>query len=831
MIQDYIKKHLLNKLKENPTLVIYDEKKRYTDIVRGLASDDNKLIEVSGSAITAREEAVEFSTKILPVNGKKRMLIYLPFERPENDQEKIFDPFYVFGLSGTIFPNEASDEYLALCQSCYPEQAEKIDQLFELGEVPDFATIDAVKGGSNYPKLQSVTEEKSEKEIVLSILLPNPEKEKKLKKNKGWVKEYQLFIQATIGLRSTVNTLDSIQEELWRYLLFSEFVFDLPIDLPSDLQKVPRASKSYEKVVLDICERIRNRKYIEETYIAKANQISEALNLEEHFKNARDLGEIVTFAFEDNTYFNNFIEHLLSGDFNRASHLLIPNQSNQIWRDDQNRSAYWLVGRYAFDILDEIQKIGDGWKSHFNSLDNIFHYYGEYLWKLDQGHRYFEKSIKEVITIYDNLAKLITYVRESYFNFWTTLQNRYQALILENGWIFDKTLKNTQLFSKRVAPVLRHSEKVAYFMVDALRFELGKELQNQLDQNFTVKIEPSVAFIPTVTRYAMAALLPDAEKNLTLKKKGKSLEPFLKERHIKGPQDRIAYIKSDCNYGDRAGLVNLDNLLANDIPNYDLLVVTTTEIDTIGESLSQSAQSLIQEAIKKIVKAVHQLEQAGYHKVIMVADHGFVLTEGFQIGDAVSKPSGEWVLQKSRCVGGKGDTETHLMELQPSDIGIDAEVTHFQFLRNYTVFKSGLTYFHEGLSVQENVVPYLEVTLSQPVAKQKIEIRLSYKGQGTGFITTLRPSVEVSSFSEGSLFGEPINIKIEALDGKGNIVGHTAPGQKINPTSGLVEFEPGQAFKVTLAMEEEFEGAFDVVASDPVTGLVYSSIKLKTAYL
>jgi hypothetical protein len=156
---------------------------------------------------------------------------------------------------------------------------------------------------------------------------------------------------------------------LWRYLLFSEFVFDLPITLPDALEKVPKADQKHKKVILDICDHIRNRKYIEETYIDRANRISAALNFEEHFKNAKDLGAIVTFSFEDNTYFNNFIDHLLAGEFNKAGYLLQPNQSNQVWREDQNRSAYWLVGKYAYELLSSIH-------IHRRSLEKCFQIFG-----------------------------------------------------------------------------------------------------------------------------------------------------------------------------------------------------------------------------------------------------------------------------------------------------------------------------------------------------------------------------------------------------------------------------------------------------------------------
>src|SRR5690606_1748118 len=160
--------------------------------------------------------------------------------------------------------------------------------------------------------------------------------------------------------------------------------------------------------------------------------------------------------------------------------------------------------------------------------DAIFQYYANELWQVDQAHRSFEKSVKEALSVNDNLGMLIEHTRKKYFGFWTKLQKSYQQLIQDNGWHFDKTLRNSRLFDKTIAPLLKNGERIAYFMVDALRFELGKELARQLDQRFEVRLTPCVAFVPTVTRYAMAALLPGAERSLELKVNGKSLEPFLK---------------------------------------------------------------------------------------------------------------------------------------------------------------------------------------------------------------------------------------------------------------------------------------------------------------
>lgn len=831
MIRAFIKDHFVQKLKNHSSLVLYDQEGRYHELVEELAKEGVQVFDVNESAIRAREEAIRYWTEALPYDEKKQMLIYLPFARPNDNQEKIFDPFFIFSLSAGIFPDDAADHYKSLCLACYPDQSGQVEQLFSQGEVPDFDTVDAIKGGSDFPKLQSITEEKSEVEVLLTLLFPAKEQEKKLKKGKAWMKEYQRFSRQVIGLNSGATNLSKVQEELWRYLLFSEFVFDLPVSLPEQLTRVPKAEKRFEGIILKTCQRIRDRKYIEETYISKANEIAAQLDLEAHFRDARDLGQIVTFSFEDNTYFNNFVEYLLAAEYGKAAHYLKGNASNQIWRDDQNRSAYWLVGQYAFELLQEIENLTASGEVKFKSLGEAVKLYAEKLWQLDQFHRHFEKSVKEVTSPNENLQLLIQRVRKAYFRFWEHVQKYYLQLISQKGWQFPGILKNLQIFDKKVAPLLQEGKRVAYIMVDALRYELGQALADQLERNFEIKLEPSLAFVPTVTRYAMAALLPKAESLLELKVKGNSLEPFMQDLHIKGPQERLQHIAEIGKYGDRAGLISLDDLLTGSIPKKDLLVVTTTEIDTIGEQLTQSAQAFIESSLRKVIKALHLLEKEGYHQAMLVADHGFVLTEGFQAGDAVSKPVGEWVLQKNRCLGGKGNTNDHLLQLTPEDLGIQAEVTHFQFLKHYAVFKRGLAYFHEGLSLQENVTPFLEVELSKAAPAPRVEIQLSYKGKSTGVITTLRPSIELSSFAEGSLFGEPLSLKVEATDNSGNIVGSPAPGPKVNPSTNLLELEPGQSFKFTMAMEEDFEGTFQVTASDPVTGMVFASIQLKTSYL
>jgi hypothetical protein len=70
-------------------------------------------------------------------------------------------------------------------------------------------------------------------------------------------------------------------------------------------------------------------------------------------------------------------------------------------------------------------------------------------------------------------------------------------------------------------------KRVAYFMVDALRFELAVALERQLGASHTCRLQPVCAQLPTVTPVGMAALLPKAEGNLFLRRDGDELVPRL----------------------------------------------------------------------------------------------------------------------------------------------------------------------------------------------------------------------------------------------------------------------------------------------------------------
>ena len=408
------------------------------------------------------------------------------------------------------------------------------------------------------------------------------------------------------------------------------------------------------------------------------------------------------------------------------------------------------------------------------------------------------------------------------------VQLNFQTGIENEGMSSIGIQRNLNLFTDKVNPLIAAGKKTVYILADALRYELAVFLKQGLERSdFDCRLEPSLAFVPTVTKYGMAALMPEAEKNLELKIVNKKLEPFLKNTKSSNRKDRITY--TDSYFGDKHAWYWENDILSQQYEKKDILFVTTTEIDKAGENSPESAQMVIENAIRKILKLSNILKEEGYEEFVLVADHGFVLIDSFKAGNSSTKPTGEWSLEKSRCLAGIGDSNSEHLKLSNEDLAITSETKQFLFLKNYATYERGKKFFHEGLSLQECITPFLSFTPKRATSKQEYQINVTYKGKASGYVTTRRPSIEIACFGD-SFFDEPIDVLVEAKSNDIQI-GVPASSEYVNPTSGFIEITPGQSVKVTLALNDEFEGKFTVYAKSPASGIILSEINLETDYL
>jgi hypothetical protein len=172
-----------------------------------------------------------------------------------------------------VFPQDDGDEYLSLCLRARPDHATEIRQVFAGSPAgPTFAVIDAIGGGVSWPQLRATLRVESGREILAALLAPERQPTEALKGQEGWVQEARDFLRATLGLsvKTRGKTWSALADELWRYVLFSEFVFDLPVALPETLKGVPHAPMEARPIVEDVCDRLRSDPKSRAVYIERA---------------------------------------------------------------------------------------------------------------------------------------------------------------------------------------------------------------------------------------------------------------------------------------------------------------------------------------------------------------------------------------------------------------------------------------------------------------------------------------------------------------------------------------------------------------------------------
>ena len=359
-IAEFIRDSVLSpRLKQAGCLVVYDADQRYREQCFDLAADKVRVVDASASSIESREAALLALREVgqPPKQGGsplEAVLIYVPTKQPETDEQKQSDPFALYTARGAVFPQDDGDEYLSLCLRARPDHATEIRQVFAGSPAgPTFAVIDAIGGGVSWPQLRATLRVESGREILAALLAPSPSQTEALKRQEGWAQEARDFLRATLamGVKTRGKTWTALADELWRYLLFSEFVFDLPAALPETLTGVPHAPPAARPIVDDVCERLRSDPKSCAVYIERAESIEAELNLVELCGAIEDLGERDTFPFEERTFLRTAIKGIVTGDTDPTRRVLTRHKSS-VWLGKGESQAQWELVRSALSLVE-----------------------------------------------------------------------------------------------------------------------------------------------------------------------------------------------------------------------------------------------------------------------------------------------------------------------------------------------------------------------------------------------------------------------------------------------------------------------------------------------
>jgi hypothetical protein len=746
------------------------------------------------------------------------------------------DPFEVYAMAGAAFGDTEDQKIESLARQAMPQKADEIARLFREGK-PDIALLDGLEKIQRWPLLNNVFRTETPAEVIASALC-NTDKAEAVDDKPGCIEELLRLFETAVGFKpvSESRKWKTLRPKAAEYVLFSEFLFDLPSGAPDSLSAVPRAGVEAKSVVYAACDRMRSDTGLRETYIELAQKIEGELRLPDIMPRDFDPGERDTFPFEERRLLGRTVELVVAGNI-EAARTVIEKGKGSIWRRDPQRSPAWTTLEWAAAVIESAAAVSGGLTGKKN-LTDLMNAYTEGGWSdLDRVSRLFETALT-ACTDDDVIAPVVDLCRRRYREAVTALQDSFLAAVQAEGWPPDGTSRQTRIFDEHVAPLLERREKTAFFMVDSLRYEMGRDLGEALAGTGEVHVSHAAGVVPTVTGCGMAALMPGADGMLRLVEKDGGLVPALGTRLLKTSADRMKLLADT--YGDRFFETTLDDLLgspkkaAADLKKAELFVVRTQDPDAVAENLGAwRARRYLSDVIGDIAAAVRWVVSQGFDRVVITADHGHMMLPEIPAGDIVQTPPGGWLENKRRCRLGSGISgAAGTITLKAGHVGIQGDVQEVCLPIGFRVFSDGEGYFHGGLSLQEAVVPVVVFRAGgeKQTTAGKPEIDVRYRSDK--FTSRV---IGLKFHLQSDMFGTAARVKIEAYDGTGTkakVIGEAADCEARDEKTREVTLQAGKETPVPVLLDPDFDGAeIEIRVSDPQTRVVWAKRKLKNAML
>lgn len=637
----------------------------------------------------------------------------------------------------------------------------------------------------------------------------------------------------------TARRLNNLVKELFamRYLVKGDYpanVLKNMLPFLSYSNNVPRASLEARPLVEYLCDTLRSDQRTQNEYVSRATTVERDLALVANCAGVKDLGSRDTFPFEERWFLERAIECLQKGDYQEVREIL-QGRETSVWSSTGESQVQWGLVRAVIDLVEVCDDYERQLPDYSQSMTALIDFYVTSLREVDRLHREFEQAVGDYLETEVHIDRLVELGRNRY----RSLSEKVHVLFIKHfeksGWPVVGKLSNVEVFDRFIAPRLTEKGyRIAFFMVDALRYELGVALSKQLSEDGKVELYPVLAQLPTTTSVGMASLLPRAGNTLVFKRKQDgSIIPCLDDVVVGNVNQRMDVFRKQ--YGQRFLEMTLNDFLKkkSKVPNdVDLLALRSAEIDSQFENDPETALGLIQDMLKRIRVAVHRLQTLGFQEIVIATDHGFVLNLLIQAGDSISKPPGNWINEHDRLLLGKGNGDVYNFVMPATVAGIRSDFPYIAGPRGLVAYRSGLFYFHGGVSLQELIVPLIVVRLEEEKPDYITpDVKLSYKN-GAKKITTRLPVIDVSLQDLG-LFGQEADLEIllEAHDPKGNVIGEAKSGGRVNPATGTISLKPGERVQVAIKMQAEYEGKFSIKALNPTTLATYCKIDLETDYV
>ena len=762
-------------------VVWFDPERQYEQLLPDLDFGDAELRRYGGSFFELRHEIESF----LAGEQAPRLVVYVPLAAADTHDALI----EATAAGVTIYPganpwqrntrlsviathalrgrvSEARAAYLAREMEAGRISIDEVERLAEQD------------GGGKYPSLMVIFATTDPMRIARDFLSSAAQDVALVER--GALTDLTNLLADQFGTQPNARTTVDLRARLATQVLLADLRGSTGADLPS-LPAGPEPDGSAAAACRVLARDWRNSRDLVESYVAWSGEEERDLQIAALSFSLDELRRTETFACLE-AALQAAVEAALTAEVDEALVMLSEQRRSGFWSQSSAEiQTRWSLIATAGEVLREAQRVAEALKAPSLSAEDLAEAYtvGEHPWcLLDSAQRRMER----LFHLFDldphgrhkQLHQLVTRARQRYMEVASTLAERFVHAYQDAGFRIRGLTQQRQVFGHEVAPALRRG-KTAYVLVDALRFEMARELIQRFQSQYDVTLSAATATAPTITEIGMAALMPGADGDARVIQAGESkLALDIDGAPLRDRSGRIAFLKS------RAGVsvcaLKLGDLLPlrrqarAEIERASLIVVTSQEIDDLGEGDNvEAARRQMDDVLGELARAVHVLAGLGVQSLVLTADHGFIFGDELDAGMKIEPPRGETVDLHRRVWVGRGGAQSPAYLRVPLERLVPAGDLDLATPWGFGAFKvaGGMrAYFHGGLSPQELLIPIVVLVPKQAQngpAPNAFEWALQ---PGRERITTRFFSVQVGGRLRQLLGADPPAVRVELRSGQ-----------------------------------------------------------------
>ena len=436
---------------------------------------------------------------------------------------------------------------------------------------------------------------------------------------------------------------------------------------------------------------------------------------------------------------------------------------------------------YASVLLDEIRKANLNIESPKDGFDK----YEKQGYKIDLLYRkyiYFSEQAE-----HQNILKDLTIqIEKAYSNsYLLKLGDNWQRVLDGmSHWKIDEVVSQKQFFTHWVAPYLKKENRVFVIISDALRYESAAELKELIlkEDRYTATLHSILGSLPSYTQLGMASLLP--HKSLTYEEQSDIV--FADGISTQGTANRNKVLQKASQGCIAISAEDFLKMKSNTegrefIKPYHVIYIYSNHIDKTGDD--KTSEGKVFEATETefdyLLRILRHINNMNGYNMIITSDHGYLYQHNrLDESDFTDfSPTGNVYKSSRRFILGKDLTPNNSVQKWSGPalgLGDETEVQVPKSINRIRIQGAGSRFVHGGSSLQEIVVPVLEINKARKSDIEQVEIDII---SGSSNITS-------NTFAVSFYQKQPVADKIQQRQLKAAF--YTISGQLISDVKTLL---------------------------------------------